>query len=294
MAMTEGNVYLCDKKEKGKKYFLELIENRKIKSSGECLEDCKVNICMQIIDWNGDGEAVLEFIPDKHKKMKTGTHLYTSLGYNDDINILNINDLFVGGVCKKCLYGIGKRNDELLNLERKPTNALVGTCAKPVHNETDTFYVNPTIKIYSNKFIQLLTTDERKLFDIKPILVKGKMSEYSELIPHTTITHCGHVGAEYPTHYNESWHCSECDRSLFYVFVEPYKYNHIFLDPKTINDNPTVFFVNYGSSMSLAIRNDRWAELLKYRKETKGITTNPIVVLESKYVEYPELGEFKV
>ena len=39
------------------------------------------------------------------------------------------------------------------------------------------------------------------------------------------------------------------------------------------------------------VSNDRWAELFKHKKEIKGIVTDPVVVLEEKYVEYPKLEE---
>jgi len=86
-----GNVYICEKKIRRGKYYLTLLDNRGITSSGEDLEQCKVDICMQIILWNGDGEAVLEFLPEKSKKTATGIEMYRALGYNEGVDIKKIN-----------------------------------------------------------------------------------------------------------------------------------------------------------------------------------------------------------
>lgn len=48
-----------------------------------------------------------------------------------------------------------------------------------------------------------------------------------------------------------------------------------------------MFFLQWGMQTSLVVRNDRWAELLEHKKETKGIATSPLVVLDEEYVEYP-------
>jgi len=290
--MIEGeNVYLCDKKEKRGKIYLELQDNREIKSNGEDLEQCKVDICSQIILWNGDGEAVLEFIPEKTKKTDTGIEMYRSLGYNETVDILNENNLFTGGVCKKCLYGIGERTDELLNLEWKPKNVLASVKFKNIKNDHDFPRVFPKIQIYSKNFIELLSKNEKKLFLIKEVHLKGKKSNFVELIPRKVILQSGHVGAKYPIFSHQSWKCSECNRESFTVSLESYSYEYIFVDPKVIRDNPSIFFLDDGMHTLLTVRNDRWKELFKHKKDIKGISTNPVVVLEEKYVEYPELEE---
>jgi len=288
----EGNVYLCDKKKKWGKYRLELQENRDIKTSGYDLELCKVEIYEQILDAYGDGEAVLEFIPEKSKKLKTGTYLYTELGYNESVDILNENSLFEGGICPKCSYGIGDRTEELLNLERKPKNNLVSITYKKRKYDDEFNRVFPKVNIYSKKFLNLFTKDEKLLFDTKSVLLKGKESEYVELIPKKIVLHSGHKGAQYPTEYLQSWRCSECKRENYLVDASNiYRDDYIFLNPNDIRDSSTMFFMSQGMHTSLVVRTDRWAQLLQHKKETKGIVTNPVVILEEKYVEYPQLEE---
>lgn len=284
-----GNVYLCNKKKLMGVYFLELNDNTNIKAKGVNFEACKVDICMQIINWNRDGEAVLAFVPEKSKKKPTGIEMYSSLGYNDSVDILNNNDLFVGGVCPKCKYGIGKRTDELLNLEWKPKNVLVSIKLKNRKNQNDFPRVFPVIQIYSKKFIDLLSEDERELFEEKKVFIKGKLSDFLELIPKRVIAECAHKGTDYDKHpFIKTWRCTECGRTeLDFDIQKLYKSEYNFVDPKTVPNYPTMFFLKEGMHTSLIVRNDRWAELLQHKKEISGITTDPVIVLDEKYVEYP-------
>ena len=286
-----GNVYLCDKKEKNGKYFLSLLENKEIKASSEDLEWCKVEICSKIILWNGDGEAVLEFPPEKSKKMPTGIDLYRILGYNEGVDILNTNHPFSEGRCKKCLHELGERTDELLNLEWKPKNVIVSVDRRAKKDKNDYSRIFKQIVIYHKKFINLFTEKEKSVFITKPVLIKGEESDYIELIPINIILQSGHKGADYYKGIVKSWKCSECGYFEYNLYAHEYKRRYAFVDPKMIRKNPTIFFLNHGMHTLLIVRNDRWAELFKYKKEIKGIATNSAVVLEEKYVEYPELEE---
>jgi len=172
MLVDVGGVYLCEKRLKKGKYYLELVENRDINISGDDLEWCKVEICSQIILWNGDGKAVLEFLPEKIKKTKAGVELYRTLTYNEGVNILNTIHPFEGGRCSKCSYELGERNDELLNLESKPKNSLVCIDRRVKRDESDNARFFKVIEIYRQSFIDLFTKEEKELFTIKPILLK--------------------------------------------------------------------------------------------------------------------------
>jgi len=286
-----GNVYICEKKIKRGKYYLTLLDNREITSSGEDIEKCKVDICSQIILWNGDGEAVLEFPPEKSKRVATGIDMYRAVGYNERVDILNTHSPFSGGSCEKCSHELGERTDESLNLAWKPKNVIVGIGKRTKNDENDSPRIFKKIVIYHKKFIDLLTKEEQDLFDTKPVLLKGKKSDYVELISKQIIQACGHVGANYYKGIAKSWQCSVCKYFEYILYTEEYKYKDIFVDPKTIKANQTIFFLKHSLHISLVVRNDRWAELFKYKKEIKGIVTDPVVVLEEKYVEYPELEE---
>jgi len=280
--MQEGNVYLCDKKKILGIYVLELLENKNIKSKGISLEACKVDICMQIIDWNGDGEAILEFIPLIDKKISMGVHLYTILNSNNDsIKGTSTEELYSGRICKKCQFPLGKRNNNYIEVDQKPKGAIV-----------DFFRSLPWREIYSEIFIELFTKEEKELFEVRDVLYKKKSCGYKEIFPKKTIHHVGHKNATYDWGYQNSWRCSLCRREIFTVLEVNNKNNDfVFISSESFTADETILFIEHGGSVSLAIRNDRWQKLLKHKKETKGITTTSVVVLEEKYIEYPELDE---
>jgi hypothetical protein len=280
--MEEGNVYLCNKKKTLGIYTLELQENKKIKSKGISLEACKVDICMQIMDWNGDGEAILEFIPSVAKKTATGVHVYTILNSNNDsLDATDTKELYEDGICDKCQFPLGKRNDKYIEVDRKPKGGIVH------------FYRSlPWREIYSDSFIALLTKEEQELFKTRDVLVNDKPCGYKEIFPQKIVNHVGHKNAIYNRVYQDSWRCNLCKREIFDIWkINNKKNNFVFISSKSFSIDDTVLFIEHGGSVALAVRNDRWIELLKHKKEIRGISTSPIVVLEEKYVEYPELEE---
>lgn len=290
MINSGGNIYICEKKLRRGKYLLTLLDNQEIKSSGADLEQCKIDICGQIILWNGDGEAVLELTPEKSKRVATGIDMYRALGYNEGVDILNTTSPFSGGSCSKCSHEIGGRTEELLNLKSKPKNVISCIDCRTKKDENDSSRMFTEIIVYHKKFIDLLTEEEQKYFDKRIVLLQGEESDYIELIPKKVIESCGHKGARYSTITN--WICNTCKRTQMSVYVKDlYPSKYIFMDPTTIPQNNTIFFLKNSLHISLVVSNDRWAELFKYKNEIKGIATKPVVVLEEKYVEYPKLEE---
>lgn len=125
--MSEGKVYDCKYEEKDGEYFLELVDNPSIQSEGDDLEECKIDIYFQIMDWNGDGEAALELLPSHSKKTKMGIQLYVSASFNDWTCIKDKNYQVYKELCPTCKYGInGERNDALLEITRKPRATFSG------------------------------------------------------------------------------------------------------------------------------------------------------------------------
>jgi len=280
--MIEGNVYLCNKKKTLGIYALELQDNKKIKSKGISLEACKVDICMQIIEWNGDGEAILEFIPSIAKKTATGVHIYTILNSNNDaLDVTDTKELYEDGICDKCQFPLGKRNDKYIVVDRKPKGGIVH------------FYRSlPWREIYSDSFISLLSKKEQELFKTRDVQVNDKPCGYKEIFPKKIVHHVGHKNAIYDWGYQNSWKCDVCKKEIFSVLEIADKNNDfVFISSKCFSIDDTVLFIEHGGSVALAVRNDRWIELLKHKKAIKGIVTIPVVILEDKYVEYPKLEE---
>jgi hypothetical protein len=285
MVMAEGGIYLCEKKKFAGIYSLKLIDNPQIRAKGINLESCKEDICMQIIDWNGDGEAVLEFVPQKlYKRLATGTDMYRQIGYNDTVDLLNTNALYEGEICPKCKYALGKRTDETLDIEELPKGKkmVLGIKRKMPKHSNEFVRLFPVIEAYHKELVEVLDKD---LFEMREILYKGKKSDYFELIPKKIIKNCSHKKAQYHKHpFLKNWRCTECGREELHFWTDQYKWENSLVNPADIEDLPSMFFLDTGLHISLCVRNDKWVEIGKNKK----VVTNSVIVLDKEYVEIPE------
>jgi len=282
--MAEGNVYLCDKKKIRGKYVLELMKNKKIRVEGSDLEGCEIELYDQILQIYGDGEAILEYLPPKSKKMPTGVYLYSAVGYNDSVTIKNADEIFEGEVCDKCNQYIHCKRTEVpmsISIKRKPGKAVLGT-----------YGLRNSCEVYSEFFINLLSDEEKQTFETRPVLYKGEATGYIEIFPKKIISRVGHKGAK--EHFG--WKCSKCGNRRFSVIHPELYHNHeIFIAPETIDSKSKLpIFITKGDEATMAFPNERWAELLQHKQESKGANSHPVVVLESEYIDYsPELPEIK-
>ena len=287
----EGNIYLCKKKKILGIYTLELFDNKNIKTKGINLEACKEDICMKIIEWNGDGEAMLSFIPDENKRVDTGVVIYSSLDYNDSAAIVNTNDLYTEGVCPKCKYALGERTKEEMILDFKPKQTVVGIGRRGRRSEDDFPRLFPKIQIYKKSFIDLLSTEEKKLFDTQKVIYEGEESNYVEVIPKKIIKSCSHKGADYKKHpFLRNWRCTECGREELHVWTKEYGYENRLVDLEMIKDLPSLFFLDTGLHISIVIRNDRLKDLYAKDKRLK-LLTSSIIALDKECVECPNYFE---
>jgi len=285
----EGSIYLCKKKKIMGLYILELLDNPKIKTKGASLEACKENICLQILEWNGDGEAVLEFVSKESRKTATGIEMYRALGYNDRVDILNNQSLFKKGICKKCKYALGNRNKDTLNLAFLPKNKpmVIGIERKELNKDIKDDFPRlfPHINIYHSDLIDLLHNELKNKCSFREVLHNGKESNYIELIPYKTIKNCAHKGAEYKKHkFIRNWRCTECGREELHFWTKEYEWNNNLIDPSDIKELPKLFFFDTGLHISLVVKNDVYMQKLKNLK----ILTEPVILLDKKFVEYPK------
>jgi hypothetical protein len=279
--MSEGGIYLCNWKRVEGVYSLELLANSNISAYGKDLKNCKEDICMEIISWNGDGEAVLELFPPEYgKKYKGGAQLFSTVGYNDSTRAVDYAGLFVDGVCSMCKHGLGARSSMSLTVETPPTGMVCGI---------DACY--PAMRVYSKLFIAELTEEEKSSFSIRPVLHAGNESGYFEILPKNTIPTVGYKGAEYPTTFLETFECADCGRKKFSVWAEELSYDADFVDARDIDGlSDSMIFIDVGWNEAMAFRAERWREILA-NKRLKGLCSGKLIVLDPSYVEAPK---FKV
>jgi len=275
--MSEGQVYDCKFTEKEGVYKIELFDNPSIKSEDDDLEQCKLDIYSQIMAWNGDGEAVLELLPPLGKKRKDSIQLYSHVSSNDWIYIVKEKrEQVYKDVCSVCQHDKkANRTDALLELEEKPKAPVV--YAEGVY---------PVIEIVKESFLNLLSKEEQRLFTKRPVLYKGKECGYYELFPQKTVKTVGYRDAEYIF----GFECSKCNHKRFMLRVNGYNDGTDFVSKLDFSDNyPSMFFLYCGFMRNLTFRNDRWKELKQHKKETRGVSSESVFLLNAEYVVDPLL-----
>lgn len=279
--MAEGGIYICKWTETNGEYTLQLRANPDLEVSGRDLEECMEDICLQIIGWNGDGEAVLElFPPQAAKEIPGGAILFAQIGYNDSARALDYETLFVGGACPVCKFGLGTRSDAAIRLESRPRGM---TCA--VHG------CYPILLVFNKKFVEMLSDEERAHFDVRPVLFGQKPTDYLELIAKKTIRTVGYKGAEYPSTFQQSFRCGDCGREKFEVDAVGFKPGASFIDVDDIDcSSSTMIVIDDGWRQFPAFRLGRWQQLLE-RADRPRLLSKELVVLDSDYVEHPVLEE---
>lgn len=277
--MPEGGIYLCNWKKRKGEYFLDLQANPTITARGGDLEACKEDICMEIIGWNGDGEAILELFPPlTGKKHQGGAQLFVTVGYNNSVRAIDYATLFTNGVCAVCKHGLGARSDVKLQVETTPQGTVCGI---------DACYPPP--RVYAKKFIAALASDEKSAFDVRPVIADGKESDYVEIIPHEIVSTVGYKGANYPTVFQQSFRCAECGREKFTVAGDGIPNDSDFIDARDIDGlSDSLIFVDDGWCAAMAFRISRWKEILS-SMHAKGLSSGKLIVLQPDYVETPTL-----
>lgn len=272
---AEGNVYLCEVEREDQEYILKLKDNSSITARGLDIKLLKLEICEQIISWNGDGEAILEIIPGSESAPDCrGRALYSEVVFNTKVTLLNKEELFESGYCKKCGYGMGGRTKKSLDVGSKPKGLVCGVDSS-----------RPGIKIYSNKFIEILSDRAKITFNTWPVLCNGQSTNYFELRPDFLLHPVSIKGGEYVTTFHRSWHCTECLREVVTFTHDEYEYGTLFISDLSILEHEhKIIFIDTTKTISLAIRNDVRAELSQI-KEAKSLSTCSVVVVSSEYVD---------
>ncbi|MDJ0908320.1 MAG: hypothetical protein QNI99_03935 [Woeseiaceae bacterium] len=279
--MPEGGIYLCEWAAADGEYRLRLRSNPDLQASGPDIDECMEEICMQIIEWNGDGEAVLElFPPHRGESFPGGAIVFARVGYTDRSRAADYEQLFEGRACPVCKFGLGVRSDAPLRLESQPEGMVCGVTG-----------CYPILQIYHREFVNMLADKELSAVELRPVYQNDQETDYVEVIARKTIPTVGYRGANYPTSFQRSFRCGECGHEKFVVDAENINYGTSFIDIDDIRaDTSAMIVVDDGWCQSLAFLLSRWRQLLD-QTERHALTSNPLAVLDSDHVERPALEE---
>ena len=149
--MSEGGTYLCSWSLEGDQFRLWLNERPELEVIGSDFGTLANELALRILEWNGDGEAVVEFPEGRPGGGGAGTaRKLRSLAYNEGVSALNRNpSQYEGGICSHCQFGIGTRTAVPLEVSGLPKGDIAGV---------DRIF--PPSLLLSERFLALLSPEE--------------------------------------------------------------------------------------------------------------------------------------
>jgi hypothetical protein len=278
--MSEGGTYLCSWSLEGDLFRLWLDERPELDVTGSDFDALADELALRILEWNGDGEAVVEFPRGRPGGGGAGVlRKLRSLAYNEGFSAVNrTSSQYEGGICPHCQFGIGTRTSVPLEVTDLPKGDIAGVDR-----------ILPPGLLLSERFLALLSPEELAGVVTQPIAGTHRR-RFFELIGTPVARSVGIVGAEYPEIFHQSWRCRDCARSMFVVDHPEFSASSEFLRAGAMpTPLPSVFVFDTGRRLLIGASPDRWKDLSS-RKGTTGISTDNLYLIDdSVAVTAPEL-----
>lgn len=237
-------------------------------------EEAEEELGMQIMEWNGDGEACFEW--EIHGNAPSNE--YRSLSYNDSVDVLNPREeLFEQGVCRRCGSGIGARNEVAAVLARSPKSDIF-RLERPYPKN-----IYPIRTCVSERFLELLSADELRKLEPRAVVAPPRARmRYHEICGTPMAEARALVGCVFLTQLAQSWKCSECGQHAF-MQATPHKTGTVILSEQDLGPKAgDMFLICDGGSRGPApvFSLMRWKALQQAAgKRLKGLLSGPVLVV---------------
>jgi hypothetical protein len=277
---TEGHVYNCSWKRSGDDYLIWLEKDQTLLAQSTDFEEAQDQLCELICERFGDGEAVLELNPPPPVTESVNWHKHgiVRLGYNAHAELLNRDErFFAEGRCPRCNTPRGARTDNPLHLKKLPP--------------ADTFVVSnfiPTIQLFSESFLSLLTQKEKAVLQFQPVKVEGSTRRrFFELVGNPSLIYVGIKNATFVPPISRR--CPLCGFRSFLMKgpdIPMFSYMQDFVAEGDLpTPLPSVFLAgSVKNEVALCLPRQRWLEM-RGKPGTKGIPTSRIGVVPASRVE---------
>ena len=280
--MPEGGVYLSAWSFEGGVFRLWLEEDPSLETLAEDFDSAADALSERIGEWNGDGEAVLEFADGRPGDGGPGVlWRLRALGYNESVRaVARDASQFEDGICEHCAFGLGARTSVSLEVSSWPKGHVAGVDR-----------TLPGALIVSEEFLDLL--DGAELARVRTQPVRGPRGRsFVELVGDPVDRTVGVRGAEYPEAFLQSWRCSRCETHNFVVDHPEFGGSTMFLATVSLTlPPPSLFVFDTSSRLALAVTIARWEELAAQRA-AKGFTSDDLLVIDTAIAEpSPTLSE---
>lgn len=280
--MSEGGTYLANWAFAGGRYRLWLRGEVTLEAVGSDFDDVADELADQVLEWCGDGEAVLEFPFGRPGSEGPGVLArLRNLGYNESVRALNRSRAqFEGGICSHCGFGIGQRTEVPLRVEGLPNADLVGVDR-----------TLPWATLVSEDFLSALNDDERGRIRTLPVESQTS-SRFFEVVGEPIARVVGVSGADYAEAFHQSWRCRECGRRMMGIQHPDYPSSSAFLSAEDLDvPTPSLFVFDEGHRLGIAMSPERWGELAGSAGTKRVSTSDLFMVADSQAEPEPALPD---
>jgi hypothetical protein len=293
----EHSVYRCSWSQTGGRYALWVKSRPWIRCEGDSYEQAEEQLLNAILDAGGAMQAMLEFDPQLPKSSQDAKYSTPELYYiaGDDgfetdspkrvpfesgeereARFQWTDAFFESPVCRTCGRSRGRRTGQPLRLTHVPQryDGAIGNIGESRN----------TLYIFSDRFLDLLTDDERQRLHFQPVECLRGRRRFFELVgpqgpPNVAVSGLPQRG----------WRCQTCSLSRWTYLIDG-MYIRTFIAKADLPDSlPSVFTIGTVPDIRLVTSNERWGEL-SAGNGTRGILSHPLgVVKEDELIRVPEL-----
>jgi hypothetical protein len=168
--MTEGRVFVCTWKQLDDGFHVSVVRRPRLFAEGDTFEAADYALYEVIMQATGDGENVREYDPPAPTR-DASTRAPVVIAGNSHVRLLNVEELYDGGVCPRCEMPLGRPTSQPLRID----GGLAGHDGAVARTKSIlAFGHSPRFFLFSESFLALLTPAERARFDWRPVERKGR------------------------------------------------------------------------------------------------------------------------
>ena len=298
----EHDVYICSWKQSVNRFEVWVTLSPALRGCGATYGEAERYLIQAIQRTGGAMQAVLEHNPPLPKSViekKYGIPEIYIIGGDDrfetdtakakpieavterEARLREIDTFFQSSVCRKCEYALSPRSDKPLSLAYAP----------PRYDGAFGFVGNrgtTMIQIVSHEFLGLLTSEETKRLEFRPILRSGRARKFYELLgpkgpPLVAVTGLKASG----------WRCSQCGHRTWGYWLKNSSINRFVASsdlPPSLNG---IFTIGTPPEIHLVTTMARWKDLAG-RNGTRGFVSRLVgVAPEHEVIRVPELKTYE-
>lgn len=271
--MSEGNVYLCLWKKRGRSLTLFLESDPSVKVSASNLADAEEKMWELLCEKFGDGEAVLEYhtppdAPEAQFAMRYGSPSLVIVSGNDSAGTLvNAKELHPKGYCPDCQQPLKTNPAVVPQFDRVPSS--------------DGAITTGLGSLFSEEFLSWLSDEEKSGLQFEPIRrPKRNRKAFFLLVGKPQTDFVGVPGFEGLLNYE----CRRCHRPLAICYLRNNKLFRFVALADLPNPVPDVFALGPEGDVSLCMTRRRYSQIIG-KPGAQNITSSRLwVVSDEQFV----------